>query len=108
MERVRPGHAEELGHFLVEKPFTDTVGLDPLPIEDELRDGPFAHMPDDFLCRPRVGLDINFGISNLVLLKEPFGFAAIAAPRSGIHQNLHPYIISTATTVAQSQGQAFT
>jgi hypothetical protein len=97
MELIGPGHTEELGHFLVEKPFAGTVRLNPFTVEDELWDSPFAHMPDDFLCRPGVGLDINFGIGNLVLFKEPFSFAAIAAPRSGIHQNMHPSIISTTT-----------
>jgi hypothetical protein len=30
-----------------------------------------------------------------VLFEEALGFAAVAAPRSGIDQNLHPPIIST-------------
>jgi hypothetical protein len=102
MELIGPGDTEELSHFLVEKPFAYTVGLDPFTVENELRDGPFAHMADDFLCRPGVGLDINFGIGNLVLFKEPFSFAAIAAPRSGIDQNMHPSIIPTAKTRAYS------
>ena len=93
-------HAEELGHFLVEKAFAYAVGLDPFSVEDELRDSPFAHMPDNFLCRPGAGFDIDLGIGDLVLFKETFSFAAIAAPRSGIDQNLHPSIISTATALA--------
>jgi hypothetical protein len=31
-----------------------------------------------------------------VLLQEPFGFTAIAAPGSGIDQHMHPLIIPTA------------
>jgi hypothetical protein len=100
MELISPGHTEKFGHFLVEKPFAHAVGLDPFTVEDELRDGPFAYMPDHFLCRPRAGLDINLGVSDLMLFKEPFSFAAIAAPRSGIDQNLHLSIISTATALA--------
>jgi len=100
MELTGPGHAEKLGHFLVEKPLAGTVRLNPFTVQDELRDSPFAHMADDFLCRPGVGLDINFGIGDLVLFKEPFSFAAIAAPRSGIDQNMHPPIISTAAPLA--------
>ena len=57
-----------------------TVRLDPFSIENELRDGPLAHMPNHFLGRARSALDVNFGVRDLVLLKEPFGFAAIAAP----------------------------
>jgi hypothetical protein len=100
MELAGPRHAEEIGHLLVKKAMACAVRLDPFAVDDELGDGPFAHMSDDFLCRPRAGLDINFGVGDLVLFEEPFGFAAIAAPHSGIHQNLHPSIISTAMTIA--------
>jgi hypothetical protein len=100
MELVGLGYAEEIGHFPVKKAVACTVRLDPFAVDNELRDGPFAYLPDDFLCRPRAGLDINFGVGDLVLLEKPFGFAAIAAPVSGIHQNMHPSIISTARTFA--------
>jgi hypothetical protein len=100
MELVGPGHAEEIGHLPVKETMACTVRLNPFAVDDELRDGPFAYLPDDFLCRPRASLDINLCIGNLVLFKEPFSFAAIAAPRSGIHQNMHPSIISTARTLA--------
>ena len=69
------------------------VRLDPLSIEDELRDGPLAHMLDDFCGGAGVGLNVDFGIGDPVFLKEAFGFAAIAAPRSGIDQYIHLLII---------------
>jgi hypothetical protein len=90
MELVGAADAKQLGHFLVEKAMACAVRLDPFAIEDELRDGPFAHLADNFLCGAGAGFDINFGIGNLVLFEEAFGFAAIAAPRSGIDQNMHP------------------
>jgi hypothetical protein len=102
MELVGPSHAKEFGHFLVEKAMSCTVRLDPLAVEDELRNGPLSDMPDNFLRGAGAGLDINLGVGNLVLFKEPFGFAAIAAPRSGIHQNMHPSIISITTTTTEA------
>lgn len=84
----------------MEKSAAWTVRLYPFAIDDELRNGPLAYLSDNFLRGAGVGLDINLGIGNLVLFKEPFSFAAIAAPRSGIHQNMHLSIISTATALA--------
>ena len=72
------------------------VGLDPFAVEYELGDGSLAHIPDNLIRGARAGLDINFGKGNLVLLQEAFGFAAIAAPGSGIHQHMHLLIIPTA------------
>src|SRR5271170_815432 len=72
-----------------------TVRLYPLAVDHELRDGPFAYVPDDFLRCAGAGFDINLGVSNRVLLEKTFGLAAIAAPRSGIYQNVHLSIIPT-------------
>jgi hypothetical protein len=93
-------HAEKIGHLLVKKAVACAVRLDPFAVKDELGNGPFAYMLDDFLSRPRGSLNINFRVSDLVLFKEPFGLAAIPAPRSGIHQNMHSRMISTATAIA--------
>jgi hypothetical protein len=89
-------HAEEVGHLLVEKAVARAVRLNPFAVDDELRNRPFANVLDDFLSRSGGALNIDLGIRNLVLFKESFGLAAIAAPRSGINQNLHPPIIPTA------------
>ena len=64
----------------MEKALPRAVRLDPFSIEDELRDGPLTNMPDDFLGSARSVLNVDFGVGNLVPFKEPFGFAAIAAP----------------------------
>jgi hypothetical protein len=96
MEPAGAVDAKKFRHFLVEKAMACAVGLNPFAIEDELRTGPLAHLPDHFLRGSGAGLDIDFGISDLVLFKEAFGFAAIAAPRRGIDQHMHPYIIATA------------
>jgi hypothetical protein len=86
-------HAEEVGHLLVQKAVAWAVRLDPFAIDDELRNRPFANVLDDFLSRPGGALNIDLGVRNLVLFKESLGLAAIAAPRSGIDQNLHPSIL---------------
>lgn len=88
----------------MEKSAAWTIRLYPLAIDDELGYGPFADVPDYFLRGAGAALDINFGVSNRVLLEKPLGFAAIAAPRSGIHQDLHPSIISTATAFPYPEG----
>jgi hypothetical protein len=80
----------------VKEALARTVGLDPFAVEYELRDRSLAHIPDDLIRGARAGLDIDFGEGNLVLLQEPFGFAAISAPGSGIDQHMHLLIISTA------------
>jgi hypothetical protein len=89
-------HSEKLGHFVVQKALAGTVRLDPLAVEDELRNGTFAYVADDLLGGAGNTLNINLGVGNLVLFKEAFGFPAIAAPGSGIDQHMHPLIISTA------------
>ena len=80
---------KKLRHFLVEKAAPGSVRLDPLAIDHELGDGPFAYMPDDFLGGTGAALDVNFSVGNLVLLKKSFGLAAISAPGGGIHQTEH-------------------
>jgi hypothetical protein len=107
MEPAAGVDAKKFCHFLVEKAMTRAVGLNPFAIEDELRDGPLAHLSDNFLRGSGVGLDIDLGISDLVLFKEAFSFAAIAAPRRGIDQHMHPAIISTAQNLRLTAPNSF-
>jgi hypothetical protein len=86
---------EELGHLAVEEALAWPVGLDPFAVDDELWDGSLAYVLDYFVSGPGAGLDIDLGVGNAVLFKEAFCFAAIAAPRRGINQNLHLLMIST-------------
>jgi hypothetical protein len=77
----------------MQKALPGTIRLDPFSVQHELRDGPFAYMPHNFLCGPRGVFDVDLGVGNLMPIEEPFGFAAIAAPRSGINQQFHLVII---------------
>ena len=62
--------------------------------------GSLKKLPDDFVGGAGAALDIDLRIGDLVLFKEPFGFAAIAAPGGGIHQHMHFLIIPTALLCA--------
>ena len=77
----------------MQKALPGAVRLDPFPIQHKLRDGPLAYVPHNFLSGARGAFYIDLGVGDLVLIEEPFGFAAIAAPRSGINQHFHPVII---------------
>jgi hypothetical protein len=86
-------YSKQLAHLLVEEAMAWAIGLNPFAIDDELRDGTLAHVLDQLFCGSRSGLDIDLGIGDLVFVEESFGFAAIAAPCSGIDQHMHFLII---------------
>jgi hypothetical protein len=85
--------AEEFGHFFVQEPFAGAVGLDPIAVDDELRDGPPAGVGEDFRGGTGIFLDVNFFEWNMVALKESLGFAAVGAPESGINRQFHPGVL---------------
>ena len=62
------------------------VGLDPLAVEDELRDGALAGLRDDLLSGAGCVLDVDLGEGDGVLGEEALGFAAITAPVGGIDE----------------------
>jgi hypothetical protein len=92
----RVAHPEQLRHFFVEKAPVWTVRLDPFAVYDKLRDGSLTHVSDNLLRSARGVLDVDFGIGNPVFFKKAFGFAAVAAPRGGIDQHMHLFIIPVA------------
>lgn len=67
----------------------ETIGLDPLAVNDELRDGAFAGAFDDFFGGAGRGLNINVSKRDVVLLQKPLGDAAIGTPKSRIDGHLH-------------------
>jgi hypothetical protein len=86
---------EKLGHFLVQKALSGAVRLNPLPIDDKLWNRPLTNVANHFVGRLRVGLDIDLSVGNAVLFQKSLSLAAIAAPRSGVDQNVHSPILST-------------
>jgi hypothetical protein len=81
--------------FIVEDPAAGFVGLKPFAVEYELRNRSLADFPQDLSRRGRVRLDIDFRKGDAVRVKIALGFAAIPAPWSGVHKNLHPSILSS-------------
>jgi hypothetical protein len=77
----------------MQKALSRAIRLDPFSVQHKLRDGPLAYVTHNFLSRARGIFYIDLGVGDLVLIEEPFGFAAIAAPRSGINQQFHLLII---------------
>src|ERR1700733_1295524 len=86
-------NSEQFAHLLMQEALAGTIGLNPLAIDHELRDGSLADVFDKLFCGPGGGLDIDLAIRDLVFVEESFGLAAIAAPCSGIDQYMHSLII---------------
>jgi hypothetical protein len=78
--------AQQPAHLVIKEAFAWTVGLDPLPVEHELRDAALAGARDHFLRRAGRVLDINFGVGNVVLGQKPFCFVAVRTLLGGIDE----------------------
>ena len=61
------------------------VGLEPLAIDHQLRNGALAHAAHDLGGSGRVGVHIDLGVLNAVCIEKLLGGAAIAAPDSGVN-----------------------
>lgn len=60
-------HAEELGHLVVQKALSRFVGLNPLAVENELRNRALAGVGDHLLCGARRRFDVDLSVGNCVL-----------------------------------------
>lgn len=76
--------AEQLSHFLVSKPASGDVGLNPFSVQDKLRNGAFAGPLDYFFGRARNRFDVDFFVGNLVFCQPALCGVAVPAPWSGI------------------------
>ena len=74
--------AEEFGHLVIEEAFARFIGLDPLAVENELRDGSLAGVLDDEFGGAGGVLDVDFGVGDLVGLEEALGLTTITTPGS--------------------------
>ena len=68
-------------------------GLEPFAIDDELGDGALADVIDDFGRGGRVGVNIDLGIGDSVLIEKLLGGTAIAAPCGGVNLHVHKQIL---------------
>ncbi len=69
------------------------VGLKPLAIDDELRNGPLAHVAQKLGRCDGIGVYIDFGVRDAMRIEEQLSRAAIAAPGSRIHLHHHVFIL---------------
>ena len=85
--------AEPLAHLFIEKTQAGAVGLHPLAVDDELGDGALADVPNQLGSGSGCSFDVDLGVGEAVSVEEALRLAAIAAPRSGIEDDLHLFII---------------
>ncbi len=65
------------------------VGLEPLAIDHQLRNGALAHTAHYLRGRGGICVDIDFGVRNAMSVKKLLGGAAITAPGSGVNLHVH-------------------
>ena len=68
--------------------------MNPLAVDDELRNRSLAYVLDEFVYCARCAFDINFIKRNVVLFEEVLGFAAIATPERCINRQIHSSIVA--------------
>jgi hypothetical protein len=68
---------KEIGHFLVEKPFSWPIWLHPFALNHELGNRPLADSRDHFFGGTRSHFDVNFGERDVMALQESFRRAAV-------------------------------
>ncbi len=88
-----PGHAQSLGHLFIQESSARPIRLHPLAVDHKLRNRPLADIPYQFCGSTRRRLNVNLPISNVVSLQKALGFPAVAAPRRGVEEQLHPTIL---------------
>ena len=69
------------------------VGLEPLAVDDQLRDGPLPRVADYFVGGVRVAVDIDFSIGDAVGIEKLLRGAAVAAPCGGVNLHCHRLIL---------------
>ncbi len=79
------------------------VGLEPLAIDNHLRNGPFAGVTLDFGHRRGVGLDINLRVDDAVRVEKLLGGAAVAAPYGRVNLYLHTFILFPGSHMAVTE-----
>lgn len=87
------GQPEPFRHFLIEKTFSRAVGLEPFAVDDELGDGALAGAADDFLGGAGSGFDVDLLISDLMLVEEALGDAAVGTPEGCVERDLHAGVL---------------
>ena len=90
----------------MKKPLARFVRLDPLSIEDKLRDRAFTRVGNDLLCGAGRLFDIDFRVGNCVLVEKTLRLAAIATPVGGIDNKLHVLIVADSWLLGKRMGKS--
>jgi len=83
-------NSQEFRHFVVQEPFSGTIGLQPMAIDYELWDSTLSGTADDFLGSARSNFNIDLFVRDVVLRQKTLGLAAIRAPEGGVDGKFHP------------------
>jgi len=86
---LRLANSKPFGHFVVAEALARHVGLHPLAIDHELRDGALAGVFDDFIYGTRRGFDVYNFVGNVVLVEKTLSLAAVGAPRGSVNGKFH-------------------
>jgi len=70
------------------------VGLEPLTVDDQLRDGSLAHVTHDLGRGGGIKIDVDLRVYDSVGVEKLLGCPAIAAPGSGVNLHLHIAILA--------------
>jgi hypothetical protein len=84
-------NTKEFGHLVVQKTFAIAVGLNPFAVNDKLGDGALAGAGHYLVGGAGRVFNIDFCESDIVLLQEALGGAAVRAPEGGIEQYRHVF-----------------
>src|SRR5689334_6440808 len=88
-QKLLVSNSEKFSHFLVLETLAGNVGLDPLPVQHKLRNGPFTGSLDHFFGRTGYFLYVDFFVVNVVLGQPAFSNTAVAAPWGCINCQFH-------------------
>ncbi len=104
-EKLR-ANSETLVEFVGKQTFAGAIGLEPLSIDDKLRNGSLAHMADHFFGCAGGLFDVDLGVLQGMFVEVLLGGAAVPAPGCGVKQDVHRLIVSPQAWARNSQNRA--
>ena len=63
--------------------------MDPFAVDDELGDGAFADVAEEFLGGAGGSFDVNLCVGDAVMVEKALCFAAVATPAGRVNEQLH-------------------
>jgi hypothetical protein len=81
--------SQSRSHFFIEKTVPWAIRLDPLSINDKLRNGAFAGALDHLVGGAGGGFNVDVFVRNVVLGEKTLCLPAIRTPGRGINDDVH-------------------